>query len=438
VAAVHADIQTSKHSALNIKVFGVLADRSSVGFLKAINIADTINAETNEYNFRKLDIDRYQTMGAEARWLLHYRLGVNEAHLAAGMRYSDAHTHRLVDGLGTTGSAFDAALASGNFGKDLHYDNVNVAYFLENIFHVTPKFKITLGVRLEQLQSKSSGYISSTAGEFAPIERSRVIPLAGLGMSYEIASTTFYANFSQAYRPVTYSDLTPAGTTDIIDPNLKDASGFNADAGWRGCMGRIVNVDAGVFYLQYDNRIGVVQRDGVNFKTNIGASVSKGVEIFAETFPLKAFSGHWSAFISGAWMDARYTRWENPLIADDPTLSIADKCIEYAPQQSCKAGLDYKRNRVSARAQWTYVGEVFTDAANTTTPTANAQIGLLTAYSLLDASMKLYLSEALHMQLSMNNVLNTRYATRRAGGYPGPGLLPGTGRTLTLSLNLTM
>jgi len=438
VAAVYADIQTTAHSALNIKVFGVLANRSSVGFLKAINIADTINAETNEYNFRKLDIDHYQTLGTEARWLLHYKLGLKESHLAAGMRYSDAHTHRMADGLGSTGNEFNAEIAEGNFGKDLHFENINVAYFMENIFNVTKKLKITPGVRLEQIQSKSSGYISITSGEFAPIERRRFIPLTGLGLSYELAGSALYANFSQAYRPVTYSDLTPAGTTDIIDTNLKDASGLNADAGWRGCVRHILNVDAGVFYLQYDNRIGVVQRDGVNFKTNIGTSVSKGVEVFAESFPQKVLRGFWSAFISGAWMDARYIRWDNPQIADDPTLSIANKRVEYAPEQSCKAGFDYKHERFSLRAQWTYVGEVYTDATNTTIPSANAQVGVLPSYSLLDACLKLYLSNALHMQLSMNNILDARYATRRAGGYPGPGLLPGTGRTITLTFNLSL
>ncbi len=436
IAAVYANIKTTDHSTLSIKVFGALANRSSVGFLKAIQIADTINSETNEYNFRKLDIDRYQTLGGEARWLIHYKLGIKEAHLAVGVRYSDAHTHRMADGLGSTGTEFDAELAEGKFGKDLHFENVNVAYFMENIFHVTRKFKITPGVRIEQLKSSSSGYISINSGEFTPLERRRFIPLAGMGMSYELTSSSVYANFSQAYRPVTYSDLTPAGTTDVIDPSLKDASGVNADAGWRGCIGNLLNIDAGLFYLQYDNRIGVVQRKGVNFKTNIGTSVSKGIEVFAQSFPKKFLYGFWSAFVSGAWMDARYTRWDNPQIADDPSLSIANKRVEYAPNKSCKLGVDYKRERVSIRAQWTYVDEVFTDAINTTTATANAQAGLLSAHSLFDISMKLNLSDLFIMQLSANNVLDTSYATRRAGGYPGPGLLPGNGRTITLTLNL--
>ena len=69
---------------------------------------------------------------------------------------------------------------------------------------------------------------------------------------------------------VDYSELTPSATTEIIDPNLKDASGFNADFGYRGSVKNYLNFDVGLFYLQYDNRIGTLTQNGAPFKTNIG------------------------------------------------------------------------------------------------------------------------------------------------------------------------
>jgi len=436
VGALYSEIQTSAHSTLSLKLFGVIATRSSVGFLKAINIADTINAEINAYNFRKLDIDSYQSWGAEARWLLHYRLGLNEAHLSTGVRYSDAHTHRQVDGLGSTGREFDDQLAQGEFGKNLRFYNINNAYFAENIFHFGKKLTLTPGIRIEQLHSQSSGYISQNAGEFAPIERSRFIPMGGIGAEYKFNQTSLYANFAQAYRPVTYSELTPAGTTDVIDPNLKDASGFNFDGGWRGRPAKGLNMDISMFYLVYDNRIGTIQKDGANFKTNIGTSVSKGLELFLEMLPVKMMRGYWSAFAAACQMDARYTHWENPEIADNPETAIVGKRVEYAPQQTCRIGVDYKRKRCSFHTQWSYVGEVFTDAVNTVESSSNFQSGKLPSYSLWDASMRYYVSDVLNLQLAANNLLDTRYATRRAGGYPGPGLLPGNGRSITLTLSV--
>jgi Fe(3+) dicitrate transport protein len=45
-------------------------------------------------------------------------------------------------------------------------------------------------------------------------------------MEYKFSTTNVYANITQAFRPVLFSDLTPPAVTDVIDPNLKDASGL--------------------------------------------------------------------------------------------------------------------------------------------------------------------------------------------------------------------
>jgi Fe(3+) dicitrate transport protein len=34
----------------------------------------------------------------------------------------------------------------------------------------------------------------------------------------------------------------------------------------------------------------------------------------------------------------------------------------------------------------------------------------------------------------INNLTDEKYATRRAGGYPGPGLLPGEGQSFYVSI----
>jgi len=271
-------------------------------------------------------------------------------------------------------------------------------------------------IRIEQLTSLSKGYILQTAGEFSPIQRSRFIPLAGVGAEYTLKRSTFYANCSQAYRPVTYSDLTPAGTTDVIDTKLKDASGFNVDAGWRGTAGRFFNVDMSIFYLSYNNRIGTVQREGTNFKTNIGASVSKGVELFAETFPRKVMRGYLSGFISACTMDARYTRWDNPQIADSPETSIVDKHVEYAPRHIFRGGLNISHKRFNLYFQSNFVDEVFTNAENTILPNSTATIGILEAYLVHDLGLGVKISDNYSLKAGINNLTNTIYATRRSGG----------------------
>jgi Fe(3+) dicitrate transport protein len=443
VASAYAKIRTSNHSLLDVKLFGLLADRSSIGYMKAINISDTINSETDSYNNRKLDIDHYQTWGAELRWLFEYTLFGSEHQLVAGGRYSDAHTHRQNDGTGSAGVQFDDALAVGEFGKNLFFDNVNAAAFLENIFHLGTRFTITPAVRFENVESTARGHISLAQGEFESMQRVRSFALAGMGLQYEWNSLNVYMNASQAYRPVTYGDFTPGSTTDMIDPNLKDASGYNAEFGFRGTHRNWLNFDVGLFYLMYDNRIGTVQKDGVNFKANIGTSESKGLELFTEIDPIKMLvaqprRGSVSVFISGSLMDARYVRWDNPSIAEDPLKSMENKRVEYAPKQTWRAGVTYKLKGLSASAQWSFVDAVYTDASNTELPTTNAQAGKIEAYDVWDVSVKYEFSMSFFLQSSVNNLLDTRYATRRSGGYPGPGLLPGNGRSITMTLGLNL
>ena len=72
-------------------------------------------------------------------------------------------------------------------------------------------------------------------------------------------------------------------STEQIDPNLKDATGSNNDLGIRGRRGNWLYFDGSLFVLQYNNRIGRITRlndqgTAVTVKTNVGNSVSTGIE----------------------------------------------------------------------------------------------------------------------------------------------------------------
>ena len=88
----------------------------------------------------------------------------------------------------------------------------------------------------------------------------------------------------------------------------------------------------------------------------------------------------------------------------------------------------------SASVQGSAVDGVFTDAANTQEPNTNATVGWLPGYIILDATAGLQLTAFTRLNVGVNNALDAMYATRRAGGYPGPGLLPGMGRQAYITL----
>jgi Fe(3+) dicitrate transport protein len=438
--ALTFDYQITTNTSLKLKSFGNFAERNSVGYLKSVNFNDTINPLTNEYAARQVDRDYYENYGAELRMSSTYKMGKKTNVLAYGVRAYKGNTDRNQLGIGSTGSNFNLVLSNPIYGRALKFRTVNYAAFVEHIFYIGNRFKFVPGARFEMIENSKAGYINTTgAGNITAEKRNRNVILYGAGAEFKVTSqSNVYANYSTAFRPVTFSELTPSATTEMIDPNLKDASGFNADFGYRGTLWKFINFDIGVFYLSYENRIGTLTQDGAPFKTNIGASVSQGLESYVEIDIVKAFTtnekfGNLNIFASNAFIDAKYTEWNNPAIAEDPLKSIKDKKVEYAPVYIHRFGATYNYKKFSTTFQYNTTAAVYTDAANTELANAVATVGKLPAYQVMDLSFSLSILENYHVRAGVNNLTDEKYATRRAGGYPGPGILPGNGRTIFVS-----
>ena len=441
VASLTFKYDISKAVSFNIKSFGAVTERNSVGFTSPVTVKDTINSSTLQYNARQVDRDYYKNYGTEARMSVRYKFFGKENIFAGGIRAYGGSLKREQLGKGTTGSSYDLSLTNAQYGRSLDYTTTNYAAFAENIFQVGNRLKIVPGIRLEYISNKKSGYINTTpTGVLTPDTRVRQFLLYGIGTEFVVTEkTNIYGNFSRAYRPVTFSELTPSATTEIIDPNLKDASGFNADLGYRGTVKNFLSFDVGVFYLNYDNRIGTLTQNGAPFRTNIGTSVSKGVESYIEIDVVKIFTekskiGNISIFASNSFIDAKYVKWNNPAIAGDPSKSIENKRVENAPQYIHRFGATYNLKGFSATFQLSNVGDVFTDAANTEKSNATGTIGKLSGYQVMDASLSYKFMERYNFKAGVNNIADEKYATRRAGGYPGPGIMPGNGRTIFVSI----
>jgi Fe(3+) dicitrate transport protein len=88
--------------------------------------------------------------------------------------------------------------------------------------------------------------------------------------------------------------------------------------------------------------------------------------------------------------------------------------------------------------QWSYVDEVFSDAVNTVNPSANGLNGLIPSYLVGDFSVNYKFQDRYNIRAGLNNISDASYFTRRAGGYPGPGLMPADGRNFFVSLGLKL
>ncbi|QEK50732.1 TonB-dependent receptor [Pedobacter aquae] len=445
IPTLNAEYIFNEKTKLSWKAFGTIAERNSVGFVNAITTPDNLGN-------RQVDRDYYTTYGSELRLLTEYSaLGLNNT-LAAGVRYFNGHIDRKQQGVGTNGTEMDFNLSSGVYPRDLDFANVNSAAFVENIFHITDKFLVTGGVRLENISSTMEGKFNATSN-LAPITRKRNFLLFGAGAEYKITPTTkFYSNISQAYRPVLISDLTPPATTDVIDPNLQDSRGYNFDFGYRGQVSNFLNFDIDYFHLSYDDRIGTIaQRINPNdptsqtfqFRTNLGRSVSKGFEAYVEVDPVTAIFkrskvGYVSLFASLAHIDATYQDFKTTSVSNGQIVesNLAGKRVENAPRSINRFGATYSLKGFSMTWQLSQIGKAYADASNTETPNAAATTGLIPAYSVQDLSASYKFLKHYNIKAGVNNLTDERYFTRRAGGYPGPGLMPADGRIAYLSLGV--
>ncbi len=455
VFSINFDTKISNNFTSNTKLFGLIGERNSVGFTATPNIVDAINPATNDYANRRVDRDLYENYGIENRNIYKYKLGKIKNNLAFGVRVYKANTQRLQDGRGTTGSDFDISI-DGKYVRDLDFTTENVAVFAENQFKITDKLSITPGARYEYIQNTGNCRFGISSGndiEMPNKNISRSQPLFGLGLEYKFRTTNIYANITQAFRPVLFSDFTPPAVTDVIDPNLKDASGFNADLGFRGTFKKYLNFDFSLFYLSYNNRIGGVRQFINNdpsqgtflFRTNLGETVNKGIEGFANLnitrlFEIERPYGNLDFFASVSFIDSRYTDFRifnasgtAPNVTITET-NLSGNRVENAPRYIHNFGLSWSNSTISATVQYRMSGRIFTDANNTNTPSANGITGILDDYRVLDLSTEYKFLKNYNIRAGINNLFDEEYATRRAGGYPGPGVLPGEGRTFYISI----
>jgi len=440
---VQLDVNVSEKFQLEIKTFGLLATRSSVGFLDPITVADVIDTNSNQYAHRRVDSDKYQNIGTEWRAKYEFELFGNKQTLAFGARAYQAKTFRHQKGNGSSGSDFDTTLDNLGYKVNYVFGTKNYALFAEQALYLGKKFLVVPGIRYEQITATGSGTVNYDAGTIPQQERTVSKVLAGIGAEYHLnENNEIYANASQAFRPMTFSELTPAATTDVIDPNLKDSESLNIDLGVRGAWKNFIHYDVGVYQMTIQDRIGNYTQNSIRYVTNIGASLSKGVEIYVEGNVLNKFQdgkfGSLQPFASIAYNEATYTSWNDPTIVAGSSSDRTNKTVENAPRRIQRFGLTYKLKGFTATYQLNKVSEAFAEALNKVTPSPDAKEGLIPAYQVSDLSFGYSGKEKYTLQVGVNNLFNESYFTRRAGGYPGPGLLPANGRTFffTFGINL--
>lgn len=431
VPSVEFAWEASNKTTLTWLTSAVLGARESVMFDKPADVKDVIDPVTLSYASRQVDIDRYNSYTSELRVLHRYNFLNQFSVLAAGVQFMDNNMHRRQQGAGTAGSDFDLTLSQPGWGRDLHFKTFNVAAFVENKITIADRLSVSPGIRVESGRSDLSGRIGYYPDEELPNRIVHDFALAGLNVQYLLsADANLYAGWAQAYRPVILKDIVPSSVFEIVDDNLRDANGYNMEAGYRGTSGAL-RWDLSLFQVLYNNRLGMlVENDNEGnvyyLRTNVGNSLTRGLEIFAEYFlPF----GEWniSLFTSTAWQDARYK--QASLRVGNENVIIDNNKVESVPEIITRNGLNVRLAFGSVSLLYSYTGKSYADALNTEVPPANGAVGVVPAYGLIDINTTWNITPSFLFRFNINNVMNELYFTKRPQFYPGPGIWPSDGRS---------
>lgn len=437
IPSISVDWVISRFTKLQFTSSAVLGRRNSVMFDRQANIADSINAATLQYIPRQVDIDRFNSYTTELRLLQECRTGKIGHTLAAGVQYMNNRLHRTQLGKGTTGSDYDLSLTDPAWGRDLVYKTQNVAFFAENKFDLLRNLSVNVGSRVEIGRTNMGGEIINYPENDIPVLIRHSFPLFGANFSYKPTSwMEVYGGWSQAYRPVLFKDIVPGSIYEKVDPKIKDAKGYNLEVGFRGNRS-FLRWDVTGYILRYDNRFGTLAQtdnQGVlyTWRTNIGNSVTKGIEIFVQGDWKLANRTALSIFTATALVDGKYE--EGTIKSGNNNIDISGDRIESVPTVITRNGVTLRVSRFSVTTLYSYTAETYADALNTKIPPATGAVGLVPAYGIWDINTSLRLSHMFELRANINNLAGKKYFTKRPAMYPGPGIWPSDGRNMTVSL----
>jgi Fe(3+) dicitrate transport protein len=435
----------NKTTRFSLNLFGLDASRDALGF------RTNRVSQVDDGSERDLIAGTFSNYGLEARFLSEYELADKKSVFLIGTKFYNAQ-NTTQQGPGSAGSDPDFSFQTDDFPDypfQNAYDNpnLNVSLFGENIIYLNDKLSLTPGFRLEYIKTESEGFLERINTDAAGnvIFRGRVeedlvnersFVLLGLGASYKWKTgIEFYANTSQNYRSVTFADINTFNPAFAIDPNISDESGLTADFGMRGTYKKVISYDINVFSLFYNDRIGFTQQeiDGrvKSVRGNVGDAVIYGLESLID-FNLEELFIKDNRFVSNFFINTSIINSEY-LRSDAP--GISGNKVEFVPNLNFKSGLKIGYNNFLANFQYTLLTDQFSDATNAVDGGLSGVLGEIPSYQVVDFSTS-YTFKNFRIETGINNLLDEAYFTRRATGYPGPGIIPSPDRNYYMTLQI--
>ncbi len=304
-----------------------------------------------------------------------------------------------------TRASFGGAPANPTFPQGVHYDydveTLMSGFYGEVNWAFAPNWSLLAGLRAEQhAYDYTTNKAPGTYGRFrvAPNRTDEFnLMTPKLGVAYNgFEGVELYANYARGERAPQTSDQYRLQSLQAIQKlDVETLDSF--EIGMRGAIAG-VSYDLAAYTMKKDNFF-FRDSDGLNVPN--GKTDHVGVEV--------AFDGDIGDWMGGtfswngnvSWSDQTYAFTRNVVVAAEDIIDGAQ--IDTAPEWLADAGLGWQNTNLSLGLSAEYVGEYFTNAANTATYPGHFIAHLRGAWRF---------SDALEAFVVVRNITDERYADR--------------------------
>ncbi|WP_095498733.1 TonB-dependent receptor [Paraferrimonas haliotis] len=368
--------------------------------------------------------NRHTSVGVQTSWLWHW--------LEAGvdLEYTQGSLLQFQE-KPTQGSDFLEATIPVGKHYDYKVDATLVSPFAQVTVPLTEQLTMTLAARVDyqhydyQNQMNSGrvdeqgmpcgfGGCRYNRPESSRDSFSAFSPKAGL--IYQLTPNhQLFSNVSRGHRAPQATELyrlqRAQNKTDLSNETLD-----SIELGWRGNH-NAWRWQAATYWMKRDN---LILRDSDFFTVTGGTTNHKGIEAKL----VAQLSNHWQWQFNGSYAIHRY--------GDVPQLGdVKGNRVDSAPAFNGSSQLRWQLTEaLNATAEWLYVDEYYTDAAN---------MHQYDGHQLVNLRGQWQMTEAFIISAKVDNLLDTRYAERADySNFSGDRYFPGRGRTAYLEFNYRM
>lgn len=361
----------------------------------------------------------FEVLGAESKLTYKYTLKSIKNELQSGVRYlyERAYEQRI------NGKKADAL--SGDLVEDEIRTGLAFSAYAQNQSAISKKLSLTLGLRLEQYNYQRQILRNTfTINSVAKVldtnlisENSILNLIPGIGANFIInRNFSIFTGVHKGYAPPRIKDAI-SNSGEVYQLNAEES--WNYELGLRGKLNSFLTYELCAYRLDFSNQIIPVSESSGGTGAGLvngGATLNQGFE--------GAFKWHISQWLKTStkialtgnftFTDARFND-DRFISSGSNKVNVKNNYTPYAPKYFHNAGLNIEHPKgFGCNLNANFVGEQFTDALNTITPSADGRNGLIKAYKVMDAGVYArFLKDKLYANFTVKNILNERYITSK-------------------------